>query len=280
MAFLTRTGAKPSNRFNYVILTVLSAFSLLPLVILVMNSFKTTGEISANPLGLPMALQFENYVKAWTTGRFATAIPNTLFLIVLTVVGVWLIAGMAAYSLARLKPAGGNTFIMYLMLVVSLPIQATVFVLFNVWSQLDLVDNLWGLVPIYIANQAPFSTVLLRSFMVAIPGDFEDAARVDGASNWQVFRQIILPLTWPGFLTAGLLAALNVWNEFFLAVTFIQTPALKPVSTSLYGFIASTRFQEWGVANAASVIMMLPVLIFFLFLQRHFIVGITQGGLK
>jgi raffinose/stachyose/melibiose transport system permease protein len=148
------------------------------------------------------------------------------------------------------------------------------------WSQLNLIDNLWGLVPIHIANSAPFSTVLLRTFMVAIPTDFDDAARVDGASSWQVFLNVILPLTWPGFLTVGLLAALGVWNEFFLSVTFIQSPQYKPISTSLYGFISGGRFQDWGLANAASVLMMLPVILLFLALQRHFIAGLSQGGLK
>lgn len=276
MALIT----KSAHRLNYAILSFLAVFSLLPLVLLGFNSFKSTGEISSNPIGPPMQWMAENYTKAWETGRFATAIPNTLLLIVLTVAGIWLVAGMAAYSLARLKPAGGNAFVMYLLVVVSLPIQATVFVLFSMWSRLDLVDNLWGLVPIYIANSAPFSTILLRSFMVAIPRDFEDAARVDGANNWRVFRHIIFPLTWPGFFTVGLLTALNVWNEFFISVTFIQTPAYKTVSTSLYGFISSTRFQEWGVANAAAVIMLLPIVLLFLFLQRNFIAGITQGGLK
>jgi raffinose/stachyose/melibiose transport system permease protein len=267
-------------RLNHVLLTVLAAFSLLPILVLVLNSLKTTGEIAANPLALPVSFRYENYLNAWEAGRFATALPNTALLILLTVVGVWLVAGLAAFSLARLRPLGGNFVTMYLLVVVALPIQATVFVIFIMWSRVNLVDNLWGLVPLYVANSAPFSTVLLRSFMIAIPIDFEDAARVDGASTWQVFLRVILPLTWPGFLTVGLLAALNVWNEFFLAVTFIQTPEYKPISTSLYGFVSGGRFQDWGLANAAAVIMMLPVIVIFLLLQRHFIAGISQGGLK
>lgn len=269
-----------SLMINHLLLTCLAAFSILPILLLILNSFKSTGEITANPFALPLTIRFDNYVSAWVEGRFATALPNTLFLIVMTVVGVWSVAGLAAYSLARLKPVGGDIVTMYLLVVVTIPAQATVFILFLMWSQLNLIDNLWGLVPIHIANSAPFSTVLLRTFMVAIPTDFDDAARVDGASSWQVFLNVILPLTWPGFLTVGLLAALGVWNEFFLSVTFIQSPQYKPISTSLYGFISGGRFQDWGLANAASVLMMLPVILLFLALQRHFIAGLSQGGLK
>jgi raffinose/stachyose/melibiose transport system permease protein len=106
-----------------------------------------------------------------------------------------------------------------------------------------------------------------------------DAARIDGASNWQVFVRIIMPLSAPGFLTAGLVIGLGVWNEFLFAVTFLQKPELKPIATSLYAF--QERFgRDWGLTNAGSVIMMLPVLILFLILQRRFIEGLTQGGLK
>lgn len=109
--------------------------------------------------------------------------------------------------------------------------------------------------------------------------DFEEAARLDGASDLQVLTRIILPLAWPGFMTVVLVVGLGVWNEFLFAVTFLQRPELKPVSTSLQAF--QGRFaRDWGLTSAASVIMIVPVLIVFLILQRQFIEGLSRGGLK
>ncbi|MFO7631410.1 MAG: carbohydrate ABC transporter permease [Caldilinea sp.] len=126
---------------------------------------------------------------------------------------------------------------------------------------------------------SPFATYLLRSFLVSIPMDYEEAARIDGANDLQVLTRIILPLSWPGFLTVVLVVGLSVWNEFLFAITFLQRPELKPISTSLLAF--QTRFsRDWGLTSAASVIMIIPIVILFLFLQRQFIEGLARGGLK
>ena len=149
--------------------------------------------------------------------------------------------------------------------------------LFFLWQRLGLVNNLFGLIVIYIAINAPFAIFLLRSYMVQLPRDFEDAARVDGASEWQVFSRIVVPLSWPGFLTVGLVVALSVWNEFLLATVFLTEQELFTVVTSYYNF--ATRFsRDWAMTSAAAVMMILPVIVIFLALQRRFIEGLTQGG--
>jgi raffinose/stachyose/melibiose transport system permease protein len=147
------------------------------------------------------------------------------------------------------------------------------------WQKLGLVDNLLGVIIIYWATTTPFATFLLRSFMVSIPRDFDEAARIDGASEWQVFRRVIMPITWPGFLTVALVAGLAAWNEFLIAVTFLHDPNMKPLSTSLLSF-ANRYTSDWGLISAASVIMIFPVIVIFLLLQRQFIEGLTRGGLK
>ena len=120
---------------------------------------------------------------------------------------------------------------------------------------------------------------LLRSHLISLPIDVEDAARVDGALEWQIFWSITRPLSWPDFLTAGLITGLAAWNEFLFAVTFLQRPELKTVVASLYSY--SGRWErDWALTSAASVIMILPVLVLFLLMQRRFVAGLTQGGLK
>ena len=185
---------------------------------------------------------------------------------------------MAAYSLAKLDLPGSGLLTLYLLVGTSLPIQLYLVPLFFTWQRLGLVNNLFGLVVIYIATNAPFADLPLRSYMVQLPRDFEDAARVDGAGEWQIFARIVVPLSWPGFLT-WLVVALSVWNEFLLATVFLTEQELFTVVTSYYNF--ATRFsRDWTMTSAAAVMMILPVIVIFLALQRRFIEGLTQGGIK
>ena len=152
-------------------------------------------------------------------GEFATTIGNSVFLVVTTVFVELLLTGLAAYSLARLNPPGQNGFMGYMLVGSTLPIWLFLVPLFYMWSKMGLTNTLYGLAILYVAFNAPFATFLLRAFMVQIPRDFEDAARVDGANEVSVFTRVILPLTWPGFLTVGLVVGLGVWNEFQTALT-------------------------------------------------------------
>lgn len=264
---------------NYIILTILALFSVSPIVLLVLNSLKYTNEIQQNPFGLPETPRFGNYIDAWVKGGFTTTMINTLILTGGTILLVVVVGGLAAFALARFRFKGANALSFYLLVGTSMPALLFMVPLYFMWARLGLVNNLFGLIIIYAALFSPFATYLLRSFLVSIPMDYEEAARIDGANDLQVFLRVILPLAWPGFLTVVLVVGLAVWNEFLFAVTFLQRPELKPISTSLLAF--QTRFQrDWGLTSAASVIMIVPIIILFLSLQRQFIEGLARGGLK
>ncbi len=264
---------------NYLILLLLAAFAIGPMVVLGFNSVKERSEIAANPLGPPSAIHLENFSDAWREGNFATTVKNSVILVVATVIAELIFAGMAAYSLARLNPPGENAFMLYMLVGSTLPVWLFLVPLFSLWRMLGLINSLFGLILLYTAFNAPFSIFLLRSFMVQVPRDFDDAARVDGANTFQVFTRVLLPLTWPGFLTVGLIVGLGVWSEFQIALIFISKPELFPVTTSYYNF--TSRFsRDWALTSAAAVIMIAPILVLFLALQRRFIDGLTQGGLK
>lgn len=269
----------PSALPNYIILILLTIFALAPILILTMNSVKSTAEIGRNPIGFPENVVLQNYSDAWVQGDYATTIRNSTLLTGGTIVGTLTLAGLAAYALARLKLRGGNLIAFYFLVGTSVPAQLFIIPLFFMWKALGLVNSHIGLIIIYCGLYSPFATYLLRSYMVALPEEFIEAAKIDGASNFQVFRHVIMPLSWPGFLTAGLVVGLGVWNEFLFAITFLPGAQLKPVATSLFAF--QERFgRDWGLTSAGSVIMMLPVILLFLALQRRFIEGLTQGGLK
>jgi raffinose/stachyose/melibiose transport system permease protein len=264
---------------NYFVLTLYLIFALVPLLILLFNSLKSRPELANNPLGPPRALHFENFVNAWVQGKFSTTVKNSVFLVASTVSLVLILGGLASFSLARLNPPGSNIFMMVMVVGSTLPIWLFMVPLFILWRKLGLVNNLFGLVLIYTALNAPIAIFLLRSYMVQLPPDFEDAARVDGASDLQIFTNIIMPLVWPGFLTVGLVVGMGVWGEFQIALIFVTNPDLFPVTTSYWQF--TSRFsRDWALTSAAALMMIAPVLVLFLALQRRFIEGLTQGGIR
>ena len=274
-----RQRREPSKIPYYVILMILALFALGPFVILVFNSLKSSAEIGRNPLGLPLSPVFENFPAAWTQGDFSTTMVNSTILTVGTIVGVCIIAGTSAYAMARLDLPGTDAVLLYLFVVSAVPFQLFLIPLFFLWSTLNLTNTRFGLILIYWAIFSPLGTLLLRSYLVQLPRDFEDAARIDGANELQVLLRVVLPLSWPGLLTVALVAGLATWNEFFFALTFIQDNNLKPVTTSFLAF--QTNFsQDWGLTSAAAIYIILPIVVLFLILQRRFISGLTAGGLK
>ena len=274
-----RARREPSKVPYYVVLILLALFALGPLLVLAFNSLKSDAEIGRNPLGPPLTPDFENFSNAWVQGNFATTMLNSTILTVGTIVGVCVIAGTAAYAMSRLDLPGTDAVLLYLFVASAIPFQIFLVPLFFLWSILQLTNTLFGLIVIYWAVFSPLATLLLRSYLVALPRDFEDAARIDGASELQVLLRVVLPLSWPGFLTIALVSGIATWNEFLFAVTFIQDNNLKPIITSFWAF-RSNFSTDWGLTSAAGIIVILPIIVLFLILQRRFISGLTAGGLK
>lgn len=270
---------RPHLTLNFVVVSLLTVFAMGPLVVLVFNSLKSPADFGQNPLGIPRHFVWSNFPRAWVEGNFSTTLPNTLILVCGTVAGVLVLGGMAAYSIARLRLPGGSGLTLYLLISSSLPIQLFLVPLFFLWHRIGLTNNLFGLIIIYLAINSPFSIFLMRSYMVQIPDQFEDAARIDGAGELQIFFRIIAPIARPALLTVGLVVGLNVWNEYLLATVFLTNPNHYTIVTSYYNF--QTQFsRDWGLTSAAALMMIVPLLVLFLTLQRRFVEGLTQGGMK
>ncbi|MCL7380407.1 carbohydrate ABC transporter permease [Streptomyces sp. 35G-GA-8] len=263
---------------TYAVLLLLALFAIGPMLLFAFNALKTRSGIADNPLGLPTHPQWHNIVDAWQQANMGVGLRNSAIIVIATALGVCVIASCAAYALSRLRVPGSNAFIYYLLVTTALPIQLFLVPLFYMWTNLGLYDSLLGLIIIYWALFSPFATLLIRSFMVGLPKEYEEAARLDGAGEWRVFARVVLPMAWPGILTAALVAGLQAYNEFLLAVTFIQSSDKMPVSTSFYNF-KSGYTQDYTLVSAGGLIMVIPVLIAFLLLQRRFIDGYTSSGM-
>ncbi|HEY7048850.1 MAG TPA: carbohydrate ABC transporter permease [Jatrophihabitantaceae bacterium] len=269
----------PSLFPYYVLLLVLALFVLTPLATLLFNALKSNAQIGANPIAPPTKFTLSNFSQAWTDGNFAVTMRNSLIICLGSMAGVCVISGLAAFAMSHLDLPGRGGVATYLFLVSAMPAQLFLVPLFFTWTRLHLVDNLFGLILIYWATDAPFATLLLRSFLLKIPRDFLEAARLDGATTLQALTRVVLPIAAPGFLTVALISGLWSWNEFFWAITFIHDPNLRPVSTSFLAF-QDENSANWALISAAALFMVLPVLVLFLVLQRRFVNGLTAGGLR
>ncbi len=263
----------------YPALAVMAAFAVFPLLVLIFNSFKHPGELGSNPLGPPQDPSFGNIGDAWVAGEFTRTLLNSTVLAVGTGLGVTVLASLTAYALTRLQTPGSRGLLFYILVCTAVPAQLFIVPLFFLWNDLALTNNLPGLIVIYWAVFSPFATLLLRSYLLTLPRDFEEAGRIDGASELQILTHIVMPLVRPGLLVVALTTALFAWNEFFFAFTFIQDETLKPASTSFLAF-RSEYATNWGLTSAGGLIMIAPPLLLFLALQRRFIDGLTAGGLR
>ncbi len=261
------------------ILLVLAATALAPICILVLNSLRSDTAISGGPLGIPASPIWSNYPSAWSTAGYSVAFRNSLIVSASTVAGVCTFAGLAAYGLARIRVRGSGAVLVYLLIGLTLPAQLFLTPLFIAWVHLHLNNSLFGLIFIYWGIYIPFGTLLLRSFFISLSPVFEEAARVDGCSELQVFGRIVVPMAWPAIVSLAVIVAVWSWNEFFFAVTFLTNPNVQTVAVRYYRFLGIYSSNLADISVGGLVVCCVPVL-FFILLQRRFVQGLAAGGLK
>ena len=262
-----------------VLIGVASFVSLLPLVLAVMNALKTTVEISTNPLMPPGQLHWENFANAWKNANLGPSLLHSAQVAGLTIVLVCLTAAPCAYVLARQRGRGFRILTFYFMASITVPVQLYLYPLYFIFAKLGLVNSIPAVALIYTAMFSPFSIFLLRTYVLAIPEALEEAAEVDGATPWQKFFYVILPMMRPGLLTVAIIVGLNAWNEFVIAVTFLQNNDNVTAIVKFYN-LTGQYSTDWGEMLAAAVIIVLPVVLVFVLLQRRFIDGMTAGAVK
>jgi len=253
--------------------------SLLPIALAVLNAFKTTVEINLNPLGLPARLQWENFASAWRNASLGPSLLHSAELAGLTILMVCLTAAPCAYVLARQQGRGWRFLGFYFMASITVPAQLYLFPLYFLFAKLGLVNSIPAVALIYTAMFSPFAIFLLRTYVIAIPKALEEAAQVDGAKPWQTFLYVILPMMRPGLLTVAIIVGLNAWNEFVIAVTFLQNDNNVTAIVKFYS-LTGQYSTDWGEMLAAAIIIVLPVVVVFVLLQRRFIEGMTAGAVK
>jgi len=264
---------------TYLVLGVLTFITLFPIALLILNSVKSAPEIVQNPLAMPESLRWDNFTRAWDDARFPTTLMNSAKLTALTILLVCTTGSLTAYVLARKKVASWKIVTFYLLATTTAPIQLFLFPLYFGFARLGLINNIFAVALVYTAIWSPFAVMLLRTYFLAIPRELEEAALVDGATPWQVFAKVMLPMASPGILTVALIIGLYSWNEFLIATTFLQQQDQMTAVVSFF-LLSGQYSSDWGEIMAAALIIVLPVVVLFVALQRRFIEGMAGGSVK
>jgi len=274
-----RDRVSPARVASTTYLVIAVIVSLVPLLLVGVNTFKPHAAIVANPLSLPTGIDFKNFYNAWRGGHFSTGIVNSLLLSGSTVIVTLCCAALAAFALARRQIRGWQAITIYFLCATTVPIQLFLFPLYFVFAQLGLIGNFFATALILSAINLPLSIFLLRAYVLGIPREIDDAAFMDGANPWQTFRFVILPLMRPGLITVAIIVFLNSWNEFLITTTF-QKGRDNLTMTLGYLSMNGTYATDQGAMMAGAFILVAPIIVFFLVMQRFFIAGMTAGAVK
>jgi trehalose/maltose transport system permease protein len=255
-------------------------YSLLPVVWITSLSFKQGDDIN-NQQFWPTNWSLDNYRTVFDTNLFTSALRNSLGISLIATAIAVALATVAAYAIARLEFKGKRAVLSTALAIAMFPTVALVGPLFDMWRSLGIYDTWLGLIIPYISFTLPLAIWTLSSFFRQIPWEMEQAAQVDGATAWQAFVKVIVPLAAPGVATATILVFFFAWNDFVFGISLTATDRARPVPAALAFFTGETFFEQPTAAiSAASVIVTIPVMILVLVFQRQIVSGLTSGAVK
>ncbi|MBA3266610.1 MAG: carbohydrate ABC transporter permease [Nocardioidaceae bacterium] len=255
---------------------------LLPVVWILSLSFKPVAETSAgSPQFLPETWTIQNYKDILADGDFTRALLNSFGISLIATLLSVIFATLAAYAIARLDFKGKRLVLSIALAIAMFPVVALVGPLFDLWRTVHLFNTWPGLIIPYMSFTLPLAIWTLSAFFREIPWELEQAAQVDGASPWQAFRKVIVPLAAPGVFTAAILTFFFAWNEFVLAISLTSTTASRTVPAQLSYFVGPDPFNPpFSQLATASVVVTIPVIIIVLLFQRKVVAGLTSGAVK
>lgn len=259
----------------YTLLFVLAASILAPLAWMVLSGFKDNGELFGSAWSLPTQLRWSNWVDAWNLG-VVNYLFNSVVVTAASIVGVVLVSSWAAYALVRIKIPFATPITLFILGGMMLAPAVALIPLFQLMEAIGLYNTLFALIVLYVAFRIPFTTFLIRAYMVTMSKEIEDAAFVDGASRWQIFWHVVFPLSRPILISAALLQALFAWNEFPFALVMINDSDLKTLPVGLLDMY-SRLLTNYPVMFAGMTIASIPMIVLFMIGQRQFIRGLAEG---
>ena len=278
-----RRGSRDYVLWSIGIVVVL-LFALIPVIWLISISLKPPNEITDQRF-IPASVSFDNYKSLFEGGvddsPFLKPLINSIAIALITTVVAITLASFTAYAIARLEFPGKRLILAGALAIAMFPPMSTVGPLFDMWRALGIYDTYLGLIIPYLTFALPLAIYVLVAFFREIPWDLEQAAQVDGATPWQAFRKVILPLAAPGVFTAAILVFIFCWNDFVFAISLTSSDASRTVPAALAFFTGESTFTApTGSIAAAAVVVTIPIIVFVLIFQRRIVSGLTAGAVK
>ncbi|MCL1796533.1 MAG: carbohydrate ABC transporter permease [Clostridia bacterium] len=264
---------------SHILLSLWSVIALLPVWILLINSFKTKRYIYDNPFWIPSVWTFENYTSVFKDGNFLNYFMNSLIVVVVSLSLILLLGSLCAYALAhwRSKLSGGVYFFMIVGMM--LPIKIATIRLLELMKTLGTLNTLWSLFPVYIAMGLPIAVFILTEFIRGLPGELYEASFMDGASRLTIYGRVVLPLIRPAMAATAIYNLVPIWNDLWFPLIFINKESQKTV------LLAVTKLQgqyvtDWPKILVVLALSALPVVLLYLTMSKQFIRGLTAGAVK
>jgi raffinose/stachyose/melibiose transport system permease protein len=274
-----RRGFSLKDATASTLLWVYALISIAPLLLMVSNSFRTTQEMAANPLALPLAPSFSSYQKAWVTASFETYFVNSIVVTVASVLLSTAVSLLAAYAFARTKSKLFATIEALFLSGLMLPVYLAILPLFFLLDSLGMISNLWSLILVYGALGIPFSTFVLASFFRQLPIELDEAARLDGAGPFTTFYRVHLPLVRPAIATVIVFRFVPVWNDFFYPLILIRDQNAYTLPVGITRFFGEYQ-TDWATLFAGLTLATIPLVVLFLLATKQIVSGLTAGMSK
>lgn len=274
------TRNKTTLLLLYVFLSLAALAAVFPLLWIILSSFKTSGEMASRPLAFfPETFTFEYYVRVLNNLKFTVNIKNSAVVSLATTIITIVVSALGAYGVVRFFPNAGKKMTKLLITTYMFPPILLAVPYSIIIIKMGLVNTWTGLVITYLSFSIPYAIWMLIGFFQTVPLEIEEAARVDGAGKLRVFVQIVLPVVAPGVVATAIYTFINSWNEFLFALLLINSSGKMPISVALYSLTGS-EILDWGEMMAASVIVILPSVLFFMLIQKKIAGGLADGSVK
>lgn len=256
------------------------AVFLFPIYWMIVSSFKSSGEIfSSSPSLVPKSMYLDHYFALFRNADFLVYIKNSLIISAFSMAGAILLSAPLSYALARKRMRGLGVILFVLIIIQMVPGNSMALPLYAMFSRWHITNSYLGVVLANITSSLPFVALVLRTSFLGIPAVLEDAARIDGCSAWGTFLKIILPLTRPALVTCAAFGFIFAWGEFIFALVLLPEKSYWPITMGMRTFIGQ-HGTDWGGLMATATLSSLPVILIFIFTQRHIVGGITAGSVK
>jgi raffinose/stachyose/melibiose transport system permease protein len=274
------TAGRRELVMSYLVLGLFAVVALYPILSIVLLAFHQRSDLVTG-FSIPDQLNFSTFGDAWTEGALGTGLRNSFIVAATVSVVSAVLSTLAGYAFGAMRFRGSSALFYLLLLGLIFPYEATVIPLYYVFRDAGLTDSLWALILPQIGLSIPFGTFWMRAFFRSTPGSLIEASRLDGASSFVALWRVLLPQAWPAITTMLVLVFMWTWNEFLLALVMIQSDELRTAPLGLALFAGANRgSQDVTLTAAAAVIVALPIVIVYVFLQRSFIRGMFAGAVK